>query len=94
MLAVHIDARRVLLFDRFVELWGELERDGTWDDLERVLEEKVRQARERRLAAERAERAARELERAERAEREAAERARLAAEALVEARRAQPTPPG
>ena len=89
VLAVHVQARRALLFDRFVGLWGELERTGTWERLERAIDRKLREARERRAAAERAERAARELEAAERAEREAAERARRAAEALVEARRAQ-----
>ena len=89
VLAVHVQARRALLFDRFVGLWGELERTGTWERLERAIDRKLREARERRAAAERAERAARELEAAERAEREAADRARRAAEALVEARRAQ-----
>ena len=94
VLAVHVEARRTLLFDRFVELWGALEREGTWEKLERAMDRKLREARERREAAERAERAARELAEAERAEREAAERAREAAEALAEARRAQdpPTP--
>jgi CHAD domain-containing protein len=89
VLAVHVEARRALLFDRFVELWRELVRTGTWERLERAIDRRLREARERRSAAERAERAARELEAAERAEREAAERARRAAEALVEARRAQ-----
>jgi hypothetical protein len=92
VLAVHVEARRGLLFDRFVGLWGELERARTWERLERAIEHKLREARERRAAAERAEKAARELERAERAEREAAERARRAAEALAEARRAQGGP--
>jgi hypothetical protein len=95
VLAVHAEAKRALLFDRFVELWSGLERDRTWERLERAIERKVREARERRAAIERAEKAARELERAERAERDAAERARRAAEALAEARRAQggPTAP-
>ncbi len=89
ILAIHFEARRSLLFDRFVGLWTELERNGTWDRLERAIERRLREARERRAAIERAQRAARELEAAELAEREAAERARRAAEALVEARRAQ-----
>ncbi len=93
VLAVHVEARRTLLFDRFVELWGALERDGTWEKLERAMDRKLREARERREAAARAESAARELAEAERAEREAAERAREAAEALAEARRAQDPPP-
>jgi hypothetical protein len=89
VLAVYFEARRALLFDRFVELWRELARAGTWERLERSIDRRLREARERRAAAERAERAARELEAAERAEREAGARARRAAEALVEARRAQ-----
>ncbi len=92
VLAVHTEARRGLLFERFVELWGELERGKVWERLERAIERKVAEARERRAAAERAEKAARELERAEAAERDAAERARRAAEALAEARRAQGPP--
>jgi hypothetical protein len=93
--AVHVEAQRGLLFDRFVELWAELEQTKIWERLERAIEVQVREARERRAAAERAENAARELERAERAERDAAERARRAAEELAEARRAQggPTAP-
>jgi CHAD domain len=96
VLAVHVQARRALLFDRFVDLWGELERAGTWERLERAIGRKLHEARERRAAAERAERAARELEAAEREERAAAERARRAADVLAEARRAQggPTEPG
>jgi CHAD domain len=93
VLAAHVEARRTLLFDRFVALWGRLEDDRTWERLERALERKLREARERREVAERAARAARELEAAEEAEREAAERARRAAEALAEARRAQDPPP-
>ena len=41
VLAVHVEARRALLFDRFVELWGELERRRTWEKLERALEHAV-----------------------------------------------------
>ncbi len=89
VLAIHFEARRALLFDRFVELWRELERNGTWDRLERAIERRLREARERRAAIERAQRAANELEAAERAEREAAGRARRAAEVLLEARRAR-----
>ena len=92
VLAVHVEARRELLFDRFVSLWGELEGAGTWERLERALERKLREARERRAAAERASIAAAELEAAERAELVAAEGARRAAEELVEARRAQGLP--
>ena len=77
VLAVHVEARRALLFDRFVELWGELERERDLGaSSSGRSDRKLREARERREAAERAERAARELAEAERAEREAAERAR------------------
>jgi hypothetical protein len=38
LLTVHLRARRVLLYDRFVELWGELERERVWAELERSLE--------------------------------------------------------
>ncbi len=89
VLAVHTEARRALLFDRFVSLWGELESDQTWVRLQRALDRKVREARERRAAAERAAKAAAELQRAELAEREAAERARRAAAELADARRQQ-----
>ena len=86
VLAVHVEARRALLFDRFVGLWQEIEGDGTWDVLGRALEERVAVARERREAAARAARAAIELDAAERAGHKAAERARLAATELELAR--------
>jgi hypothetical protein len=89
VLAVHVEARRGLLFSRFVELWGELDGNGTWERLERAIDRQVRELRERQAAIERAERAEREFEEAERAEREAAERARRAAAELAEARRLQ-----
>jgi hypothetical protein len=89
LLAIHLKARRYLLFERFVELWGELERNGTWDRLELAIDRKVRELRGRQAAMDRAARAARELEEAERAERDAADRARRAAEDLAEARRLQ-----
>jgi CHAD domain-containing protein len=37
-LAAHVQARRALLFERFVALWGELEERRTWERLERALE--------------------------------------------------------
>jgi CHAD domain-containing protein len=40
MLAVHLQARRALLFDRFVELWGELERERIWKRLEHAVEQR------------------------------------------------------
>ena len=89
VLAVHLRARRALLFDRFVALWHEIEAADTWEKLERALDHNVAEARERRTASELAARAARELAAAHVAEQDAAERARFAADALAEARRAQ-----
>jgi hypothetical protein len=97
MLAVHVEARRRVLFDRFRENWEHQQRAGTWERLESAVERKLREAKQRRVAAERAEQAARELAEAERAEREAAERARVAAAELHQARRVvggEPAPGG
>jgi hypothetical protein len=85
ILLVYLQARRELLFERFVAFWAEQERAGTWDRLDRAAERKLREARERRRAAKRAERARRALEEAERQEREAAEAAAAAAAKLREA---------
>jgi hypothetical protein len=87
VLAVYLEARRAVLYDRFCEFWAEQERAGTWDELGRAVESKLREARDRRRAAAKAERARLELEAAETAEREAADRARRAAEELALARR-------
>ena len=89
LLAVGVEARRRLLFERFAELWRELERAATWERLERSIDRALARARERREVAERADRAAAALEQAERAQREAADRARRAAAELAEAREAQ-----
>lgn len=86
VLAVHIEARRGLLFDRFVELWAELEAEATWDELEQAIEARLRAARGRRKAQRRAERATAALADAVRAERKAGERAREAEQELAEAR--------
>ena len=83
MLAVYVQARRKLLFDRFRSYWHEQERAGTWERLERAVTRRLEEAREARRTAERVERARRELERAERDERAAADRARRAAEELA-----------
>ena len=88
ILIVYLQARRALLFDRFRGFWMEQERAGTWDRLEGAVRRRLRAAKERRRAAERAEEARRELEAAERAEREAASRAASAAAELEAARRA------
>jgi CHAD domain len=89
VLAVWVSARRLLLHERFVELWTRIDREGTWTRLERALDRVVADGRERRAAARRAAIAERELAEAERAEREAAGRAQRAAEELAAARRAQ-----
>jgi hypothetical protein len=55
ILIVYLQARRALLFERFQAFWAEQERAGTWDRLDRAAERQLRQARERRRAAKRAE---------------------------------------
>jgi CHAD domain-containing protein len=47
VLAVYVQARRRLLFDRFVEFWAEQERIGTWTRLERSVSAHLRVAKER-----------------------------------------------
>lgn len=78
-LAVYIEARRELLFDRFRELWEHEEEKGTWERLDRAADRQLRRARERRRAARGVERARSKLADAEHGEREALERARRAA---------------
>jgi hypothetical protein len=87
-LAVYVEARRALLFDRFRELWAREEEKGTWGRLERAAKRQLDRAREQRHAAERAERAREELAAAEREERDAVDRARRAAAELADARHA------
>ena len=41
LLAVHFQTRRSLLFDRFVELWRELERERTWAELELAIDRRL-----------------------------------------------------
>jgi hypothetical protein len=84
-LAVYIEARRKLLFDRFCELWRAQEENGTWERLERSADRQLARARERRRAMRRAERARRKLADAERAKQLAAERARRASAELERA---------
>jgi hypothetical protein len=76
ILAVYLQARRELLFDRFCEMWRELERKRVFERLDRAARERIESARELRSASERAARAAGELAAAEHAERRAVERAR------------------
>jgi hypothetical protein len=85
-LAVYVEARRSLLFERFREQWAHEQEKGTWDRLERAAERQLDRARKRRRAAHRAERARQDLAEAEREERDALERARRAAADLERAR--------
>ena len=85
VLGVYVQARRELLFDRFLAFWRRHEEAGTWARLERAVEIRLRDIKERRRAAERIEQARRDLEEAERKERTAAERARQAAAELAAA---------
>jgi nitrogen fixation-related uncharacterized protein len=87
VLAVYVGARRKLLFDRFTERWADAESSAAWGDLERAAQRILRDAKERRKAAEQAEKAERELAEAERVQREAADRARQAAAELATAER-------
>ena len=48
---VYLTARRKLLFDRFSEIWEEIERDGEWDRLDQAATEVLREAKERRRTA-------------------------------------------
>jgi hypothetical protein len=62
VLAVYVQARRMLLFDRFREFWVEQERAGTWKRLEQAVDRHLRAVKERRRAAKRAEEAGSERE--------------------------------
>jgi CHAD domain len=62
VLAVYVQARRMLLFDRFREFWAEQERAGTWKRLEQAVGRHLRAVKERRRAARRAEEAGSERE--------------------------------
>jgi hypothetical protein len=87
VLAVHVQARRRLLFDRFREFWVEQERIGTWKRLEEAVGRHLRAVKDRRRSAKRAKRARHDLESAERCAREAASHAASAAAELQAARR-------
>jgi hypothetical protein len=89
VLAVYLEARRALLFDRFVMLWRHQEKRGTWDRLESAAREALDRARKLRLARERSEEARRELAEAQTAEREARE-----AELAARAAQRKPDEPG
>ena len=85
VLAVYVQARRTLLFDRFLAFWHDQEEAGTWDRLERTVSRRLAEIKERRRAEERIEAARRQLAEAEQKEREAAERAQQAAAELAAA---------
>jgi hypothetical protein len=87
LLAVHLQARRQVLFDRFLAFWGEQEQKGTWRRLARAVDRYLERARQARRAAKEAERARAELEARERAHDEAAARAVRAEQEREQARR-------
>jgi CHAD domain len=79
LLAVHIRARRALLFERFREFWQAETSKGTWARLESAVAAHLRRVRAEREASANLERAREERETAERAEaaaRQAVEQAR------------------
>jgi CHAD domain-containing protein len=45
VLAVYLEARRAVLFDRFVRFWREQEEEGTWKRLEREADRVLRTAK-------------------------------------------------
>ena len=85
VLGVYLQARRELLFDRFVAFWKRQEETGTWLRLERTVDAHLKRANDARKAAKQA---AKALAEAEAAERASAEAARRAAEAEQERDRA------
>jgi hypothetical protein len=86
VLALYIEARRALLFDRFIAFWAAQEKAGTWTRLERAAERQLELVRERRRAAAEAERAHRVAEEAHDREAEARSRAEETARELEQAR--------
>jgi hypothetical protein len=97
VLAVHLRARRELLFDRFVAFWERQQETGTWLRLERVADDylaRARQARRAAKAAARAEEKAAEAERASREAAESAEQARLERERAAGQLSGEPPEPG
>jgi CHAD domain len=101
VLAVYLEARRRVLFDRFLAFWRRQDERGTWRRLEKAVDAHLRKAREARRAAKAAAKAQAELEAAERVRQEAAaraeraeqeqERARLSASRRRPGAQAQPT---
>jgi len=87
VLAVYLEARRELLFDRFAAFWARQEETGTWLRLERSVEGYMKRARDARRAAEQAATARKELEAAEQARQDAKARAERAEQEKERARR-------
>lgn len=71
LLAVHLRARRALLFERFREFWQAETSKGTWARLESAVESHLHRVRAEREATAKLERAREERAAAERAETEA-----------------------
>jgi len=88
VLAVYLQARRQVLFDRFLAFWARQEETGTWVRLERSVDTYLRKARDARRAAKEAERAKEELAEMERAREQAATRAEQAEQERQRARKA------
>ena len=88
VLAVYLQARRQVLFDRFLAFWARQEETGTWVRLERAVDAYLRRAREARRAASDAEKARAELAEVECAREQAATRAEQAEQERQRARRA------
>jgi len=61
ILAVHLAARRRLMFDRFAAFWSRQEELGTWARLERAAEAQLERSRQTREAADRVSDTARPL---------------------------------
>ena len=78
VLAVYLEARRRLLFDRFAAFWQRQEETGTWMRLEHAVDGYLQRARETRRTAKAAERAGEQAEAATRAAAQAAAQAQQA----------------
>ena len=88
VLAVYLEARRKVLFDRFLAFWARQEETGTWVRLERAVNAYLRRTREARRAAKEAQRARAELAEVEEARQQAESRAERAEEEHQRASRA------
>ena len=93
-LAIHLGARRRVMFDRFAAFWARQEELGTWARLGNAAESQLERSRQARKAAKAAKKAAEEAEKAAAASREAAERATDAVKAEGDAIRELRRPGG